>query len=62
MWQVNNYLKNLTGSYKKAGVSILKIGANSVDDFIKAFSKTTSNVVVTEIVGNIISTSIGLWL
>ena len=59
--KVNNYLKNLTGSYKKAGVSILKIGANSVDDFIKAFSKTTSNV-VTEIVGNIISTSIGLWL
>lgn len=48
--------------YKKAGVSVLKIGANSVDDFIKAFSKTTSNVVVTEIVGNIISTSIGLWL
>ena len=59
--KVNNYIKNLKGSLKKAGVTTLKIGRNSMDDFLKALSKTTSNVIVTEIAGNMVSTSIGMW-
>ena len=59
--KVNNYLKNLTGSYKRAKVSALKIGANSMDDFLKRLSRTTSNVIATEISGNMVSTFIGMW-
>ena len=59
--KVNKFLANLTGSYKKAGVSELKIGANSMSDFLKKLSRTTSNVLVTETVGNTVSTSINLW-
>ena len=59
--KVNKYLKGLTGSYKKAGVNALKIGANSMDDFLKVFRKTTSNAIVTELTGNLVSTSIGIW-
>lgn len=58
---VNNHIKSFKGSYKQAGVTALKIGRNSLDDFLKAFSITTSNVIVTEISGNIISTSLGIW-
>ena len=59
--KVNKYLKGLTGSYKKAGVNALKIGADSMDDFLKALRKTTSNVIVTELSGNFVSTSLGIW-
>ncbi|MCI6014465.1 MAG: hypothetical protein MRZ09_05720 [Coprobacillus sp.] len=59
--KVNNYIKSLKGSFKRAGVTALKIGKNSVDDFLKALSKTTSNVIVTEIAGNVVSTSLGIW-
>lgn len=59
--KVNNYIKGLKGSFKRAGVTALKIGRNSMDDFLKALRKTTSNVVITEISGNLVSTSIGIW-
>ena len=59
--KVNNYIKNLKGSFKGAGVTTLKIGRDSMDDFLKALSKTTSNVIVTEIASNMVSTSIGMW-
>ena len=59
--RVNKYIKGLKGSFKRAGVTALKIGRNSMDDFLKALRKTTSNVIVTEIAGNMVSTSLGIW-
>ena len=59
--KVNNYIKGLKGSFKRAGVTALKIGRNSMDDFLRALRKTTSNVIVTEIAGNMVSTSLGIW-
>lgn len=32
-----------------------------MDDFLKTHRKTTSNVIVTEIAGNMVSTSLGIW-
>ncbi|MDG0889313.1 RHS repeat-associated core domain-containing protein [Paracholeplasma manati] len=61
--KVNNYLKGLSGSYQKAGIkNVLKIGANSMDDFLKLLSRTSSNIIVSEIAGNTISTSFSIWL
>lgn len=59
--KVNNYIKGLKGEFKRAGVTALKIGRNSMDDFLKTLRKTTSNVIVTEIAGNMVSTSLGIW-
>lgn len=53
--------KGLKGSFKRAGVTALKIGRNSMDDFLRALRKTTSNVIVTEIAGNMVYTSLGIW-
>ena len=32
-----------------------------MDEFLRALRKTTSNVVITEIAGNMVSTSLGIW-
>jgi len=60
--KVNRYIGNLKGSYKKAGVSALKIGVNSIDEFINRLSRTTSNVLITELSANLISSTLGIWL
>ena len=60
--KVNDYLKNVSKSYKTAGLDFLKIGKNSVKEFISALKKTTANVIITEISGNIVSTSLTIWL
>lgn len=59
--KVNKYIKGLKGSFKRAGVTALKIGRNSMDDFLRALRKTTSNVIITEMAGNMVSTSLGIW-
>ncbi len=59
--KVNNYIKGLKGSFKRAGVTALRIGNNSIDDFLKTLRKTTSNVIVTEIAGNMVSMPLGIW-
>ncbi len=52
--QVNKIIKNLSKQYRRAGVTSLKIGADSMDVFLEKLSRTTSNVVITELAGNFI--------
>ena len=59
--KVNKYIKGLSKEYEKAGVTILKIGSNSMDEFLSALKKTTSSVIATEIVSNMVSTALGVW-
>ena len=59
--KVNKYIKNLGKSYKKANVTSLKIGRNSMDEFINLLRDTTPNIIVTEITNNVITQSLGIW-
>ena len=56
---VNKMLSKMSSSYR--GLSKLKIGSNSKDDFLRALANTWDNTLASSIGGGIVTISIGSW-